>query len=67
MADDTSAQAPARGWRLVMLAGFVGFTITFAVSHFLLPVRLWGSSASESTVTLFLSAVVEGFLSRVAA
>jgi hypothetical protein len=50
-----------------MLAGFVGFTLTFAVSHFLLPVRLWGSSASESTVTLFLSAVVEGFLSRVAA
>src|SRR5262245_16527949 len=41
-----------------MPAGFVGFTLTFAVSHFLPPVRLWESSASESTVTLFLSAVV---------
>ena len=43
MADDTRAQAPARGWRLVVLAGFVGFTLTFAASHFLLPIRLWAS------------------------
>src|SRR5690349_623695 len=58
MADDTSAQAPARGWRLVVLSGFVGFTLTFAVFHFILPVRLWESSASESSVSLFLCAVV---------
>src|SRR5215471_5769941 len=66
MVDDTRAQAPARGWRLVVLAGFVGFTLTFAASHFLLPIRLW-ASVSESTVTLFLSAVVATLTAAVAA
>ena len=58
MADSTSAQAPARGWRLVMLAGLVGFAVSAAAFHFILPVRLWESSASEFAVSLFLSAVV---------
>lgn len=66
MADDTRAQAPARGRRLVVPAGFVGFTLTFAASHFLLPIRLW-ASVSESTVTLFLSAVVATLTAAVAA
>ena len=67
MADDTSAQAPARGWRLVVLSGFVGFTVTFAVFHFILPVRLWESSASESAVSLFLCAVVATLTAAVGA
>ena len=58
MADSTSAQASARGWRLVMLAGLVGFAVSAAAFHFILPVRLWESSASEFAVSLFLSAVV---------
>ena len=66
MADDTRAQAPARGRRLVVPAGFVGFTLTFAASHFLLPIRLL-ASVSESTVTLFLSAVVATLTAAVAA
>ena len=67
MADDTTAQAPARGLRLVVLAGFVGFTLTFAVFHFILPARLWESSASESSVSLFLCAVVAVLTAAVAA
>jgi methyl-accepting chemotaxis protein len=67
MADDTTAQAPARGLRVVVLAGFVGFTLTFAVFHFILPARLWESSASESSVSLFLCAVVAVLTAAVAA
>ena len=58
MADSTSAQVPARGWRSVMLAGIVGFAFSVAAFHFVLPVRLWESSAPEFAVSLFLSAVV---------
>ena len=58
MADSTSAQVPARGWRSVMLAGIVGFAFSLAAFHFVLPVRLGESSAPEFAVSLFLSAVV---------
>ena len=58
MADSTSAQVPARGWRSVMLAGIFGFAFSLAAFHFVLPVRLWESSAPEFAVSLFLSAVV---------
>ena len=61
MADSTSAQVPARGWRSVMLAGIFGFAFSLAAFHFVLPVRLWESSAPEFAVSLFLSAVVASF------
>jgi methyl-accepting chemotaxis protein len=41
-----------------MLAGLVGFAFSVATFHFVLPVRLWESSAPEFAVSLFLSAVV---------
>ena len=58
MADDTPAQAPARGLRVVVLAGFVGFTLTFAVFHFILPARAMGIVGLGILRLLFLCAVV---------
>ena len=59
MADSSSAQLPAREWRMVALTGLVSFAVSFAAFHFVLPVHVWGASAaSEPSVSLFLSAVV---------
>jgi methyl-accepting chemotaxis protein len=58
MADSPPAQLPAREWRMVLLTGLVSFVVSFAAFHFVLPVRVLGTSTSELTVSLFLSAVV---------
>ena len=59
MADDTSAHAPARDWRLVVLAGGAGFTVSFALFHFVLPVGAWVvSGPGMPPSSLFLSAMV---------
>ena len=58
MAEHTSAHASARDWRMVALAGFASFAVSFALFHFVLPVENWVTSASEPMASLLLAAVV---------
>ena len=56
MAEHTSAHASARDWRMVALAGFASFAVSFALLHFVLPVPV--TSISEPVASLFFAAVV---------
>ncbi len=58
MAEHTSAHASARDWRMVALAGFASFAVSFALFHFVLPAENWVTSASEPMASLLLAAVV---------
>src|SRR5258708_15645923 len=58
MAEHTSAHASARDWRMVALAGFASFAVSFALFHFVLPVEHWVTSAPEPVASLLLAAVV---------
>jgi methyl-accepting chemotaxis protein len=58
MVENTSAQATARHWRTVVLAGFISFAASLALFHFVLPVGDWGIFASELIASLFFSALI---------
>ena len=44
MVEHTSANAPARDWRLVMLAGGASFAVSYALFHYVFPVGRWVAS-----------------------
>ena len=58
MVEHTSANAPARDWRLVMLAGGASFAVSYALFHYVFPVGRWVATASAPVASLFLSAIV---------
>jgi len=58
MVEHTSAQATARGWRMVILTGSIAFGISYSLFHFVLPVSTWVSAAPEPTVSFSLAALV---------
>jgi len=58
MVEHTSAQATARGWRMVILTGSIAFGISYSLFHFVLPVGTWVSVAPEPTISFSLAALV---------
>ena len=58
MVEHTSANAPARDWRLVMLAGGASFAVSYALFQYVFPVGRWVATASAPVASLFLSAIV---------
>ena len=58
MVEHTSANAPARDWRLVMLAGGASFAVSYAVLHYIFPVGRWVTTTAPPVASLFLSAIV---------
>ena len=58
MVEHTSANAPARDWRLVILAGGASFATSYALFHYVFPVGRWVATASAPVASLFLSAIV---------
>jgi len=58
MVEHTSANAPARDWRLVMLAGGASFAVGYALLHYVFPVGGWVATGSAPVVSLLLSAIV---------
>jgi uncharacterized membrane protein len=65
MVEHTSAQAAARGWRLVILTGSITFAVSYSLFHFVLPVGTWVSVAPEPTVS-FSFAVLAAVLAMTA-
>ena len=53
MVEHTSAQAAARGWRMIILTGSIAFAVSYSLFHFVLPVSTWASIAPEPTVSFF--------------
>jgi methyl-accepting chemotaxis protein/PAS domain-containing protein len=58
MVEHTSAQATARGWRMVILTGSIAFGVSYSLFHFVLPVGTWVSVAPEPTISFSLAALV---------
>ena len=58
MVEHTSANAPARDWRLVMLAGGASFAVSYALFHYVFPVDRWVATASAPVASLVLSAII---------
>jgi hypothetical protein len=58
MVEHTSANAPARDWRLVVLAGGASFAASYALFHYVFPVGRWVAAASAPVASLFLSVIV---------
>ncbi|MFY9684360.1 MAG: PAS-domain containing protein [Pseudolabrys sp.] len=61
MVEHTSANAPARDWRLVMLAGGASFAVSYALLHYIFPVGRWVATTSAPVASLFLSAIIAFF------
>jgi len=58
MVEHTSAQAAARGWRMIILTGSIAFAVSYSLFHFVLPVGTWVSVAPEPTISFSLAALV---------
>ncbi len=58
MVEHTSAQAAARGWRMIILTGSIAFAVSYSLFHFVLPVGTWVSIAPEPTVSFSFTALV---------
>ena len=58
MVEHTSAQAAARGWRMIILTGSIAFAVSYSLFHFVLPVGTWVSIAPEPTVSFSFAALV---------
>jgi len=58
MVDHTSAQAAARGWRMIMLTGSIAVAVSYTLFHFVLPVGTWVSVAPEPTASFSFAALV---------
>ena len=58
MVEHTSANAPARDWRLVMLAGGASLAFSYAVLHYVFTVGRWVATASAPVASLVLSAII---------
>jgi PAS domain-containing protein len=58
MVEHTSANAPARDWRLVMMAGGASFAVSYGLFHYIFPVGRWVTTASAPVASLVLSATI---------
>src|SRR5262249_11842927 len=58
MVEHTSANAHARDWRLVMLAGGASFAVSYVLFNYVFPVGRWVTATSAPAGSLFPSAVV---------
>jgi methyl-accepting chemotaxis protein len=58
MVEHTSAQATARDWRMVMLAGSTAFALGYVLFHFVSPMSAWTGSAPEPIVSFAFATLI---------